>query len=480
MNAVEYDVIVIGAGTVGENVADRAAQGGMRTVIVEAELVGGECSYWACMPSKTLLRSGALVRAARKVGGAREAVTGELDVAAVLKRRDWMTSDWTDDGGVEWLRSAHIDLVRGHAKFTAPRELTVTAADGTVTKLTAKHSIAVCSGSVATLPDLPGLRESRPWTSRDATSAKHVPDRLAILGGGVVGVEIATAYAGFGTRVDIIARSSLLSKEEPFAGEMVGDALKELGARVHLRTGVTRVERTPTDSVRIELDNGDTVEADEILVAVGRQPRTSDLGLENVGLRPGDWLETDDSMRVIGADGSPLEWLYAAGDVAHRVLLTHQGKYEARIAGDAMAARAKGRTLSSEPWTTYVATADHSAIPKVTFSDPEVASVGLTAAAAEKSGYRIRVVDYDMSGLSGASIVADDYAGQARMIVDEDRQVVLGATFVGAEVAEILHSATIAVVGEVPLSRLWHAVPSFPTLSEVWLRLLETYGRPTE
>jgi dihydrolipoamide dehydrogenase len=480
MNPAEYDVIVIGAGTVGENVADRAAQGGMRTVIVEAELVGGECSYWACMPSKTLLRSGALLRAAGKVGGAREAITGELDVAAVLRRRDWMTSDWTDDGGVEWLRSADIDLVRGHAKFTAPREVTVTGPDGTVTTLTARHSVAVVTGSAAVLPDLPGLRESRPWTSRDATSVKHVPDRLAILGGGVVGVEMATAFAGFGTQVDVIARSTLLSKEEPFAGEMVAEALEDLGASLHLHTGVGRVERAADGVVRIELGNGDTIEADELLVAVGRHPRTGDLGLETIGLPSGDWLETDDSMRVIGPDGSPIEWLYAAGDVAHRVLLTHQGKYEGRIAGDAMAARAKGRTLSTEPWSTYVATADHSAIPKVTFSDPEVASVGLTAAAAEKAGHRIRVVDYDMSGLSGASIAADDYVGQARMIVDEDRQVLLGVTFVGADVAEILHSATIAVVGEVPLSRLWHAVPSFPTLSEVWLRLLEAYGRPTE
>ena len=480
MNAAEYDVIVIGAGTVGENVADRAAQSGMRTVIVEAELVGGECSYWACMPSKTLLRSGALLRAASRVGGSREAITGELDVAAVLKRRDWMTSDWTDDGAVKWLESAGIDLVRGHAVLTAPREVTVTAADGTVTKLTATYSIAVCTGSVAMLPDLPGLRESRPWTSHDATSVKHVPERLAVLGGGVVGVELATAFAGFGTRVDLIARSTLLSKEEPFAGELVGEALENLGATLHLHTGVSRVERTASDTVRIELDNGATLEADEILVGVGRVPRTGDLGLEIVGLESGGWLETDDSMRVIGADGSPIEWLYAAGDVAHRVLLTHQGKYEGRIAGDAMAARAKGRTLSTEPWTTYVATADHSAVPQVTFSDPEVASVGLTAAAAEKAGHRIRVVDYDMSGLSGASIAADDYVGQARMIIDEDRQVVLGATFVGADVGEILHSATIAVVGEVPLSRLWHAVPSFPTLSEVWLRLLESYGRPTE
>jgi dihydrolipoamide dehydrogenase len=480
MNAVEYDVIVIGAGTVGENVADRAAQGGMRTVIVEAELVGGECSYWACMPSKTLLRSAALLRAASKVGGAREAITGDVDVAAVLKRRNWMTSDWTDDGAAEWLRSAGIDLVRGHAVLTAPREVTVTAEDGTVTTLTATHSVAVVSGSAAVLPDLPGLRESRPWTSRDATSVQHVPERLAILGGGVVGVEMATAFAGFGTHVDLIARTTLLSKEEPFAGEMVAEALEGLGATLHLHNGVASVERGADGTVRVELDDGGTIEADELLVAVGRLPRTHDLGLENVGLTSGDWLETDDTMRVLGPDGSPIDWLYAAGDVAHRVLLTHQGKYEGRIAGDAMAARAKGRTLSTEPWTTYVATADHSAIPKVTFSDPEVASIGPTAAEAEKAGHRIRVVDYDMSGLSAASIAADEYVGRARMVVDEDRQVVLGATFVGADVAEILHSATIAVVGEVPLSRLWHAVPSFPTLSEVWLRLLEAYGRPTE
>lgn len=480
MTAVEYDVIVIGAGAVGENVADRAAQGGMRTVIVEAELVGGECSYWACMPSKTLLRSSALLRAARKVGGTREAVTGQLDVAAVLKRRDWVTSNWKDDGQVDWLHSAGIELVRGHAVITAPREVTVTAGDGTVTVLTARHSVAVCTGSVARMPDLPGLADSRPWTSHDATSVHQVPGSLAVLGGGVVAAELATAYAGLGARVELIARHGLLGKTEPFAGELVGEALEGLGVTVRLRTKITQVERTDVNVVRIQLDSGETVEADELLVAVGRHARTGDLGLENIGLTPGDWLPTDDSMRVFGPDGSPVEWLYAAGDVAHRALLTHQGKYEARIAGDAMAARAAGRTLSTEPWSTYVATADHSAIPQVTFTDPEVASVGLTAVAAKKAGHHIRVIDYAISNTSGATINADDYVGQARMIVDEDRHVLLGVTFVGADVGELLHSATIAVVGEVPLSRLWHAVPSYPTLSEVWLRLLETYGRPTE
>lgn len=482
MSSNEYDVIVIGAGAVGENVADRAVQGGMRTVIVEAELVGGECSYWACMPSKALLRSGALLRAAQRVGGTREAVTGPLDVEAVLRRRDVMTSDWKDDGQVEWLNGAGIDLVRGHAVITGVREVTVTAEDGTETVLTARHAVAVCTGSASLLPDIPGLRESEPWTSRDATSVQRVPVSLAILGGGVVGVEMATAYAGFGTEVHLISRSGLLGANEPFAGELVADALRELGANLHLDVSPTAVERTDDDGFQLTLDDGSTIRTDELLVATGRIPHTAGLGLEAFGLEGGAWLNVDDSMRVLGADGEPVDggWLYGVGDVNHRALLTHQGKYQARAAGDAIAARAKGATVSLEPWGTYVATADHQSVPQVTFTDPEVASVGLTAAAAEKAGYRTRVVDYEISGVSGASIAADNYVGKARMVVDEDRQVVLGVTFVGQDVGELLHSATIAVVGEVPLSRLWHAVPSYPTLSEVWLRLLETYGRPKE
>lgn len=478
--ATEYDLIVIGAGAVGENVADRATQGGLRTVIVEAELVGGECSYWACMPSKTLLRSAAVLRAAQRVGGAREAVTGPLDAAAVLRRRDYMTSDWKDDGQVEWLRSAGIDLVRGWAAITAPREVTVTAEDGTVTVLTATHAVAVCTGSAALLPDIPGLRDSTPWSSREATSVQRVPVSLAVLGGGTVGTEMATAFAGFGTEVHLISRSALLGSNEPFAGEAVAASLHALGATVHQDVSPTSVERTETDGYRLHLDDGSTIETDELLVATGRVPRTSGLGLDAFGLEDGDWLKVDDTMRVVDEHGDPVAdgWLYAVGDVNHRALLTHQGKYQARAAGDAIAARAKGVEVSLDPWGAFVATADHRAVPQVTFTDPEIASVGLTAAAAHKAGYRIRIVDYPVGSVSGAYVVADDYEGHARMIVDEDRKVVIGATFVGQDVGELLHSATIAVVGEVPLDRLWHAVPSYPTISEVWLRLLEAYGRP--
>ncbi len=340
--------------------------------------------------------------------------------------------------------------------------------------------MAVCTGSAALLPDIPGLRESEPWTSRDATSMQRVPVSLAILGGGTVGTEMATAYAGFGTDVHLIARSGLLGSEEPFAGEQVAASLTELGAHVHLDVTTESVERTVDDGFRIRLGDGSVVETDELLVATGRLPRSSGLGLDAFGLEDGGWLTVDDSMRVLDAHGEPVDggWLYGVGDVNHRALLTHQGKYQARAAGDAIAARAKGREVSLAPWGAFVATADHEAVPQVTFTEPEVASVGLTAAKAEKAGYRIRVVDYPIGSVSGAYVVADDYSGTARMVVDEDRRVVLGATFVGQDVGELLHSATIAVVGEVPLDRLWHAVPSYPTISEVWLRLLEAYGRP--
>lgn len=472
MGAREYDVIVIGAGPVGENVADRAVQGGLTAVIVEAELVGGECSYWACMPSKALLRSGAVLRAAQAVDGAKQAVTGGLDVAAVLRRRNRMVHDWDDASQVKWLAGAGIDLVRGHGALTGEKTVEVTADDGTTTQLVARHAVAVCTGTAALLPDIPGLRDIAPWTSREASAAQSAPGSLAILGGGVVAVEMATAYASFGTRVTVLARSGVLTNEEPFAGELVTASLRELGADV--RTGVQLVSaaRAGDGPAVLDLSDGTTLEADEVLVATGRVPRTGDLGLDAVGLEPGSWLDVDDTMLVRGTD-----WLYAVGDVNHRALLTHQGKYQARAAGDVIAARATGAPVDDAPWGAHVATADHAAVPQVTFTDPEVASVGLTAARAEKAGLRIRVIDYDLSWVAGASEQSDDYHGQARAVVDEDRAVLVGVTFVGPGVAELLHSATIAVAGEVPLHRLWHAVPSYPTVSEVWLRFLETYGR---
>ncbi|KFF60871.1 pyridine nucleotide-disulfide oxidoreductase [Cryobacterium sp. MLB-32] len=485
--ATTYDVIVIGGGAVGENVADRTSQGGLRTVIVENALVGGECSYWACMPSKVLLRSGAALAAALRVPGAAERVTvrapdsgtASVDVAAVLSRRDAIASNWSDAGQARWLDGAGIGLVRGHGRLSGIREVTVTAEDGSVTVLTATHAVVLSTGSAALLPDIPGLSGVTPWTSREATSAQSIPARLAIIGGGTVATEMATAYVSLGSKVTMIARGSVLSGQEPFAGTMVTAALEGNGATVLLDTATTRATRTASGDVELTLDDGGTVEANEVLVAAGRVAVTHDLGIDTVGLEPGDWLTVDDTLLVQGE--SPAlsgSWLYATGDVNKRALLTHQGKYQARAAGDVIVARAAGGPIHDQPWGAHVATADHAAVPQVTFTDPEVASVGLTAAGAVKAGYRVRILDYDLAALGGASTLADHYTGRARMIVDLDREVVIGATFVGQDVAELVHSATIAVVGEVPISRLWHAVPSYPTLSEVWLRLLEQYGRP--
>nr|WP_119590061.1 NAD(P)/FAD-dependent oxidoreductase [Streptomyces scabiei] len=467
----EYDVVVLGAGPVGENVADRTRAAGLSTAIVESELVGGECSYWACMPSKALLRP-AIARAdARRVPGLRHLVEGPLDTAEVLARRDYETGNWKDDGQVAWLESVGAVLYRGHARLAGPRRVVVDAPDGGRRLLTARHAVVVSTGSRALLPDLPGLAQVRPWTSREATSARTAPGRLIVVGGGVVAVEMATAWRSLGSEVTVLVRGKgLLPRMEPFAGELIAEALGESGVDVRTGTSVTAVSRENGTVVALT-DTGDRLEADEILFATGRAPRTDDLGLDTVGLESGAWLPVDDSLRVTGSD-----WLYAVGDVNHRALLTHQGKYQARIAGAAIAARAAGiPLLERDPWGAHAATADHAAVPQVVFTDPEAAAVGLSLAEAEQAGHRVRAVDVEFSSVAGAGLYADGYRGRARMVVDLDREILRGVTFVGPAVGELIHSATVAVAGEVPVDRLWHAVPSYPTLSEVWLRLLEAY-----
>ncbi|WP_327293909.1 dihydrolipoyl dehydrogenase family protein [Streptomyces sp. NBC_01197] len=470
MKNTVYDVVVIGAGPVGENVADRARAGGLSTAVVESELVGGECSYWACMPSKALLRPVTARADARRVPGLRGAVQGPLDAAEVLAHRDEYTSHWKDDGQVSWLADIGADLYRGQGRLTGRRTVVVTGPEGEQ-QLTARHAVAVCTGSRAAIPELPGLAGARPWTSREATSAQSVPGRLVIVGGGVVATEMATVWQALGSRVTMLVRGGgLLPRMEPFAGELVASALKEAGADLRFHMSAASVERGD-GPVTVVLEDGERIEADEILIATGRAPRTDDIGLETVGLTAGSWLTVDDSCRVEGSD-----WLYAVGDVNHRALLTHQGKYQARIAGAAITARAQGvPLLETDRWGAHAATADHAAVSQVVFTDPEAASCGLTLAEAESAGHRVRAVDYDMAGVAGAGLYGDGYRGRARMVVDLDREIVVGATFVGPGVSELLHSASVAIAGEVPVERLWHAVPAYPTISEVWLRLLETY-----
>src|SRR4029077_8761564 len=275
--------------------------------------------------------------------------------------------------------------------------------------------------------------------------------------------------------VTLLAQADgLLPRMEAFAGELIARALAQAGVDVRIGVTVTGARRPGgAGPVTVTLEGGAEVEADEVLFATGRQPLTGDIGLDTVGLETGSWLEVDDTCMVRAFEDG---WLYALGDVNHHALLTHQGKYQARIAGAAIAARAAGQRIDPAPWGPHAITADYRAVPQVFFCDPPAAAVGLTADQAERAGHRIRVVDVDPGvTVPGSGLYADGYTGRARMVIDEDHGCLLGATFVGPGVEELIHSATIAVVGQVPISRLWHAVPCFPSISEIWLRLLEAY-----
>jgi pyruvate/2-oxoglutarate dehydrogenase complex dihydrolipoamide dehydrogenase (E3) component len=463
------DVIVLGAGSTGENVADIAVRGGLSAVLVESELVGGDCSYWACIPSKALLRGPEVLAEARAVRGAAPAVKGDLDVEETLARRSSFTGDGDDSGQVRWVAGAGIDLLRGTGRLDGERSVVVTAPDGSRTRLTARHAVAVCTGSSAAIPPIEGLREIGPWTPREATSAKRVPGRLLVVGGGVVGCEMATAFSALGSAVTVVEMGErLLAHLEPEAGEAVAAALRDSGVDVRLGARVDRARRE--DGEVVLTVGGEDVRGDEVLVAVGRRARTADIGLDTVGLEPGEYLDVDESLRVPGRD-----WLYGVGDVNGRRQLTHMGKYQARQAGAAIVARARGEEVSLDDWSPFVATADGVATPSVVFTQPQVAGVGRTVAQADEAGLPYRRVEYPIGSIAGAALFADGYSGTAIAVVDTEREVLLGVTLIGPAVGELLHAATVAVVGEVPLARLWHAVPSFPTISEIWLRLLEAY-----
>jgi len=471
----EFDVVVLGAGPIGQNAAERARAAGLSVALVERELVGGECSYWACVPSKALLRPVIALSDARRVDGAREAITGSINAAGVFGRRNRYVSNWDDSGQADWVNGIGATLVRGHGRLVGPRRVAVTTPGGDEVALTARHAVVVCTGSRPALPDLPGLAEARPWTNRQATDSSYVPERLAVVGGGGVGVEMATAWQGLGSKVTLLARGSdLLPRMEPFVGELIARGLADAGVDVRVGVSVRALRRfEPDGPVVLELDDGTELQVAEVLFATGRAPLTDDIGLQTVGLTPGSWLDVDDTCRVRAVgDG----WLYAAGDVNHRALLTHQGKYQGRIAGAAIGARAAGTPLDTKPWGTHVTTADHHAVPQAFFTDPEAAAVGLTNEQAVQAGHRVRSVDVETGDVvMGAKLYADGYSGRARMVVDEDHGYLLGVTLVGPGATELLHAATIAVAGQVPIHRLWHAVPCFPTISELWLRLLEAY-----
>jgi dihydrolipoamide dehydrogenase len=456
----EFDVIVIGAGPAGEVAAGRLTSRGKRSVaIVERDLVGGECSFYACMPSKALLRPAEILAEVRRVPGAAEAVTGELDVQAVFARRDEVVHNLDDSAQLPWIEKHEIALFRGSARLDGERKVVV--GDDV---LTAREAVILATGSTSSAPPIPGLAEAGAWSNREITNSHEVPKRLVILGGGVVGAEMAQAWASLGSKVTIIeALPTLLANPEPFVGEMISDALVAIGADPLVGTKAVAVRRDDS-GITVELNDGRSVEGDRLLVAIGRKPLSSGIGLPSVGLEDGGFVKVDDHLQV-----PDVPWLYAIGDVNGRALLTHMGKYQARIAVDHILGEKGGRAVT-----------DLGGSPAVVFTDPEVAAVGMTLAGARGAGIDAMTIDLPTGGTAGGSFVGKGGPGTSRFVVDRDREVLVGVTFVGPEVNDFLQAATIAVTAEVPLKRLAHAVAAFPTRSELWLNFLEEYERQAD
>src|SRR5215210_2368748 len=407
----EFDVVVIGAGPAGEVAAGKLAGSGLEVAIVEDRLVGGECSFWACMPSKSLLRPYEALAEARRIPGAADACPGDLDVQAVLDRRDEVIHDLDDSSQLPWLERRGIALFRGRGRVVGERRVKV-GDEG----LNARKAVILAGGTLPAMPPIEGLDEiDDAWTNREATTATEVPDSMVILGGGVVGVEMSQAYGSLGAKVALVeGERKLLPREEWFACVQVQEALEQIGVDVRRGQNAERVSRAEDGKVTVHLADGGETTGDVLLVALGRTPQTQQLGLEDLGFEPGKYVEVDEHYVVSGHD-----WLYAIGDVNGKALFTHMGKYQARIA----TSHVLGQDVAVEHG------ADGPLAPRVIFCDPQVAAVGHTSETADEAGLDVEIVEVETSGNAGGSYYGRNAPGTCRLVIDRQRGVVIGATF---------------------------------------------------